>query len=202
MSDIVSKMQQEIINRSNLFEQQTKGTKDEYNIYKEHIQYVYKYVILLSKNKNVDHEVLELSALLHDISMTDSNLDRSKHNEYGAIIAEQLLRENNYKEEKIQLVKKCILNHSSKRASFRTTEEEKILVDADGLSHFDSIASLYSLAHNVMGLDDNETIKFIKDKLTKDYNEISNNLKYLIDDKYKKIMSVTSIEDLFKSISC
>ena len=41
-----------------------------------------------------------------------------------------------------------------------------------------------------MGLDDNETIKFIKDKLTKDYNEISNNLKYLIDDKYKKIMSV------------
>lgn len=202
MSDIVNKMLQEIINRSNAFEEQTKDTKDEYNIYREHIQYVYKYVVLLSENKNVDREVLELSALLHDIAMTDRSLDRAKHNEYSSVIAEQLLRENNYKEEKIQLVKKCILNHSSKRASFRTTEEEKILVDADGLSHFDSIASLYSLAHNVMGLDDNETIKFIKDKLTKDYNEISNNLKYLIDDKYKKIMSVTSIEDLFKSINC
>ena len=139
VSDIVNKMQQEIINRSNLFEEQTKGTKDEYNIYREHIQYVYKYVLLLSKDKNVDKEILELSALLHDISMTDINLDRSRHNEYGSLIAEQLLRDNNYPEDRVQFVKKCILNHSSKRAQFRTTEEEKILVDADGLSHFDSI---------------------------------------------------------------
>jgi HD superfamily phosphodiesterase len=91
MSEIVQKIQQEIIRRSNDFEEQTKGTKDEYNIYREHIQYVYKYVCLLSENKNVDHEVLELSALLHDIAMTDISLDRSKHNEYGAAIAEQLL---------------------------------------------------------------------------------------------------------------
>ena len=37
MSEIIQKMQQEIINRSNYFEEQTKGTKDEYNIYREHI---------------------------------------------------------------------------------------------------------------------------------------------------------------------
>ena len=54
MNDIVSKIQLEIINRSNAFEEQTKGTKDEFNIYREHIQYVYKYVKLLSENKNVD----------------------------------------------------------------------------------------------------------------------------------------------------
>ena len=196
MSDIVNKIRQEIINRSNKFEEQTRGTKDEYNVYKEHIQYVYKYVILLSENKNVDREVLELSALLHDIAMTDKNLDRSKHNEYGSVIAEQLLRKNNYSEDKVQLVKKCILNHSSKRAEFRTTEEERILVDADGLSHFDSINNLYSLAHNVMELNDEDTIKFIQDKLTKDYNEISNNLKYLINNKYNKVMSVKTIDEL------
>ena len=196
MSDIVNKMQQEIINRSNTFEEQTKGTKDEYNIYKEHIQYVYKYVVLLFENKNVDGEVLELSALLHDIAMTDRNLDRSKHNEYGSVIAEQLLRENNYPEDKIQLVKKCILNHSSKRAAFRTTKEERILVDADGLSHFDSINNLYSLAHNVMELNDEDAIKFIQDKLTKDYNEISDDLKYLIQEKYDKVMSIKAIDEL------
>ena len=197
MSDIVSKMKQEIINRSNSFEEQTKDTKDEYNIYREHIQYVYKYVCLLSKDKDVDHEVLELSALLHDIAMTDRTLDRSKHNEYGSEIAETLLRENNYPEDKIQFVKKCILNHSSKRAEYRTTEEEKILVNADGLSHFDSINNLYSLAHNVMELNDEETIKFIQDKLTRDYNEISNELKYLIQDKYNKVMNAKKIEDIF-----
>ena len=176
MSGIVQKMQQEIIRRSNDFEEQTKGTKDEYNVYREHIQYVYKYVCLLSENKNVDHEVLELSALLHDIAMTDISLDRSKHNEYGAAIAEQLLRENGYPEEKVQFVKKCILNHSSKRVEYRTTDEERILVDADGLSHFDSISNLYSLAHNVMELNNEDTIRFIQDKLTRDYKEISYDL--------------------------
>ena len=196
MSDIVRKMQQEIINRSNSFEEQTKGTKDEYNIYREHIQYVYKYVCLLSKDKDVDHEVLELSALLHDIAMTDKSLDRSKHNEYGSEIAEKLLRENDYPEEKVQFVKKCILNHSSKRAEYRTTEEEKILVDADGLSHFDSIRNLYNLAHNVMDLNDEDTIKFIQDKLTRDYNEISAELKYLIKDKYDKVINAESISEI------
>lgn len=48
--------------------------------------------------------------------MTDRCLDRTKHNEYGSVIAEQLLRKNNYPENKAQLVKKCILNHSSKQA--------------------------------------------------------------------------------------
>ena len=196
MNDIVDKMQQEIINRSNSFEEQTKGTKDEYNIYKEHIQYVYKYVLLLSKDKDVDYEVLKLSALLHDIAMTDKNLDRSKHNEYGAEIAEKILMNNNYPEDKIKLVKKCILNHSSKRAEYRTTEEERILVDADGLSHFDSINNLYSLAHNVMKLNDEESIKFIQDKLTRDYNEISDELKYLVKDKYEKVMNANSIIEI------
>ena len=198
MSDIVNKMKQEIIKRSNEFEEQTKGTKDEYNIYREHIQYVYKYVLLLSKDKDVDKEVLELSALLHDIAMTDKNLDRSRHNEYGSKIAEQLLRENNYPEDKIQFVKKCILNHSSKRAEYRTTLEERILVDADGLSHFDSINNLYNLAHNVMGLNDKDTVKYIQDKLTRDYNEISDELKYLINDKYNKIINIENVDEIKK----
>lgn len=196
MSEIVSKMLQEIIDRSNKFEEQTMGTKDEYNIYREHIQYVYRYVCILSKNRDVDHEVLELSALLHDISMTDSSLDRSRHNELGAEIAQNLLRENNYPEDKIRFVKKCILNHSSKRAEFRTTEEEKILVDADALAHFDSINSLYSLAKNVIGLNDEDTLKFIQDKLTRDYNEISDNIKYLIQGKYDEIMNATDINEI------
>lgn len=196
MEDIVLKIQQEIINRSNAFEERTKWTKDEYNIYNEHIQYVYNNVILLSKDKDVDIEVLRLSALLHDIAMTDENLDRSKHNEYWADIAEKLLKWYNYPEEKIQLVKKCILNHSSKRANFRTTQEEQILVNADSLSHFDSINNLLSLAHNVMNLDDDNCLKYIQEKLTKDYNELSSNLKPLVIEKYNKIMSAKELKDI------
>lgn len=68
------------MDRSARFEEHT---KDEYNIFREHVQYVYKYVVMLSDGKNVDGEVLELAALLHDISMTDWTLDRSRHNEFG-----------------------------------------------------------------------------------------------------------------------
>lgn len=196
MDNIVDIVKQEIIKRSNMFEEQTKGTKDEYNLYEEHVKYVHKYVLLLSKGKDVDKEVVELSALLHDISMTDSTLDRERHNEYGEKIAEEILNNLNYPKEKIELVKKCILNHSSKRIDFRTTQEEQILVNADGLSHFDAIYSLYTLAHDVMNLSDQESLKFIQEKLTRDYNEISDDLKYLIEDKYKKIMSATTIKDI------
>jgi uncharacterized protein len=196
MSQIVEKMRQEIMDRSARFEEQTKGTKDEYNIYREHIQYVYKYVVMLSKDKNVDLEVLELVALLHDISMTDMALDRSRHNEYGAEIAEQLLRENNYPEDKTQLVKRCILNHSKRRQQYRSTEEEQILVDADGLSHFDTVKTLYSLPSKVMGLSEEDSVRFVQDKLTGDYNELSDNLKYLVKDKYDRIMAAKCADDI------
>ena len=196
MSQIVEKMRQEIMERSARFEEQTKGTKDEYNIYREHIQYVYKYVVLLSKDKNVDKEVLELSALLHDISMTDMTLDRSRHNEFGADIAEQLLRESNYPEDKVQLVKKCILNHSKRRSEYRTTEEEQILVDADCLSHFDAIKKLYSLPNLVMGLNEEDSVRFVQDKLTGDYNELSDDLKYLVKEKYDRVMAAKCSDDI------
>jgi len=196
MSQIVEKMRQEIIDRSARFEELTKGTKDEYNIYREHIQYVYKYVVMLSKDKNVDGEVLELAALLHDISMTDMSLDRSRHNEYGAGIAEQLLRESNYPEDKTQLVKRCILNHSKRRQQYRSTEEERILVDADGLSHFDVVKTLYSLPSKVMGLNEEDSVRFVQDKLTGDYNELSDDLKYLVKEKYDRIMAAKCEDDI------
>ncbi|MBP5415948.1 MAG: HD domain-containing protein [Clostridiales bacterium] len=196
MSQIVEKMRQEIIDRSARFEELTKGTKDEYNIYREHIQYVYKYVVMLSKDKNVDGEVLELAALLHDISMTDMSLDRSRHNEYGAGIAEKLLRESNYPEDKTQLVKRCILNHSKRRQQYRSTEEEQILVDADGLSHFDVVKTLYSLPSKVMGLNEEDSVRFVQDKLTGDYNELSDDLKYLVKEKYDRIMTAKCEDDI------
>lgn len=189
-------MRQEIIDRSARFEELTKGTKDEYNIYREHIQYVYKYVVMLSKDKNVEGEVLELAALLHDISMTDMSLDRSRHNEYGAGIAEQLLRESNYPEDKTELVKRCILNHSKRRQQYRSTEEEQILVDADGLSHFDVVKTLYSLPSKVMGLNEEDSVRLVQDKLTGDYNELSDDLKYLVKEKYDRIMAAKCEDDI------
>ena len=47
-----------------------------------------------------------------------------------------------------------------------------------------------------MGLNDKDTIKFIQDKLTKNYNEISDDLKYLIQEKYDSVMNIKTIDEL------
>ena len=187
MNDIVELIKEEIIDRSNKFEKETKGTKDEYNLYKEHVSYVYKYASMMAIEKNADLEIVKLSALLHDISMTDFELDRSRHNEYSSNIAEELLLKENYPKEKIEKIKNCILNHSSSRKEYRTTLEEQILVDADAMAHFDCIDSLYSLAHKTLGLSEYESLNFVKEKLTKDYNEISDEAKKYVKDIYEKI---------------
>lgn len=197
-TNVVNFAKNEIIRRSNKFQSETNGTKDEYNLWLEHVQYVYKYALLIAKDKDVDLEVVQLSALLHDISMTDRRLDRSKHSEYSAEIAGQLLHDFGYPQDKIELVKKCILNHSSKRKDYRTTEEEGILVNADAMAHFDCVDSLYSLASNVMGLNENDSIQFIKDKLTRDYMEIDDDVKKLVRDRYEKVMNSSSISEKFE----
>ena len=63
----------------------------------------------------------------------------------------------------------------------------RILVDADAMAHFDCIDSLYSLAHKVMGLNEEESLNFVKEKLAKDYNEISDDAKKYVSDKYFEI---------------
>lgn len=196
MSNIVEIIRKEIIDRSNRFEEETKGTKEEYNLYLEHVQYVYRNAVMIAKNKNVDKEVVELSALLHDIAMTDKSLDRSRHNEYGALIAEALLKGLNYPTSKVELIKKCILNHSSNRKDFRTTDEEKVLVNADAMAHFDYIDDLYALASKELELDEAESVKFVQEKLTKDYNEIDEEIKNIVQDKYINIMNAKSKNDL------
>lgn len=193
---IIEQVKKIIIDRSNKFQEETKGTKDEYNLWLEHVQYVYKYAVMIANNKNVDQEVVELSALLHDIAMTDRNLERSKHNEYGSEIAEQILLEIGYNPERIELVKKCILNHSSKRKKFRTTEEERILVNADAMAHFDCIESIYSLATKVMGLNEEDSVQFVKDKLTKDYLEIDEEVRQIVREKYNMIMKSTDMDEV------
>ena len=46
-----------------------------------------------------------------------------------------------------------------------------------------------------MELKDEETLKFIQDKLTRDYNEIRDELKYLINDKYNQVMNAKNIDE-------
>ena len=48
----------------------------------------------------------------------------------------------------------------------------------------------------VMGLNEEDSVRFVQDKLTGDYNELSDDLKYLVKDKYDMVMAAKSADDI------
>lgn len=66
-----------------------------------------------------------------NIAMPSEYGEREQHHIYGAEIAKQLLTELNYPKERIEQVKKCVLNHRGSKDRPRNTIEEQCVADAD-----------------------------------------------------------------------
>ncbi len=102
-----------------------------------HIMRVYNFCLLIAKNeKNVNLEVLKISALLHDIGGKKEILDKTgeiNHAIVSAEIAERILKDLGYSEQKIEKIKHCISTHRFKGDARPKTIEAKILSDADKL---------------------------------------------------------------------
>ena len=112
-----------------------------------HIKIVYELARKYASEYGANTEIVALAALLHDVaSVTDASYVE-EHHIIGAKIAEQLLLESNYPIEKIELVKKCILNHRGSKLAKKTTPEEICVADMDAMAHFYSIPSLLSMVY-------------------------------------------------------
>lgn len=110
-----------------------------------HIESVAKNAELLAEKYGADKEVVIIASWLHDIaSITDYSM-YEEHHVYGAKIAEDILNELNYEDEKMELVQKCVFNHRGSVNLEKLSKEELCVADADAISHFDSVPSV--LAH-------------------------------------------------------
>lgn len=91
---------------------------------------------------------------------------RADHHINGAEIAEKLLKDFNYPNEKIIKLKNIVLHHrSSKNAE---TIEELCVADADIMAHFDNILMMFS---SIFGLHQNNLVdgrNILKNALIKD----------------------------------
>lgn len=182
--------------KKELLEITSKSTdKDGYDFFEDHIKYVVNNALYLAKKYKADYEIVELSALLHDISMPANVGPRDKHHIYSAKMAEELLVKYNYPQDKIEKVKQCILKHRGNKNLPRNTIEEKIVADADVISHFDSLPSLFSHAFKELDLDLHEGTKYVKNKLERDYNKLSPKTKALMNDRYNNIIEVLFINN-------
>ena len=152
-----------------------------------HIILVVEYAKELSEKLNADVEIVEISAWLHDIGSIICG--RENHHLTGAEIAEKKLKELNYPDEKIEKVKKCILNHRGSIGNNLESVEEQILVEADCLPCFDHLEGQFLWVIERDGIKNQQEIrKIIRQKFINKYNQISLEGKKLIKPKYDAVM--------------
>ncbi|WP_102399124.1 HD domain-containing protein [Haloimpatiens massiliensis] len=109
----------------------------------DHVFRVYNLCLLISKyEKDADLEVLIPAALLHDIARVEESKDKTgkvDHAILGSEIAEGILKNLQYEEEKIESIKHCIVAHRFRTGNEPNTIEAKILFDADKLDAIGAI---------------------------------------------------------------
>ena len=155
-----------------------------------HIKIVYELAKKYASEYGADLEIVAIAALLHDIASVTDKSFKEEHHIIGADIAEQLLLAEKYPIEKIELIKKCILNHRGSRLVDKTSPEEICIADSDAMAHFYSIPSLLSMVYREMGLSIDEGSKFVMDKLDRSYNKMSDKGKVLVKVQYESAKNI------------
>jgi uncharacterized protein len=118
----------------------------------DHVMRVYNLCKLIAETEsNVEMDVLEPAALLHDIARVKESNDNSGETDHavlGAEMAGEILNELAYPPDLIEKIKHCILTHRYRTNNEPKTIEAKILFDADKLDVIGSvgIARTYMLA--------------------------------------------------------
>ena len=180
MNNIIENVKNEMIKICE--ENKKKSNFDHWN---NHIRIVYERGHELAIERNADIEIVDLSTILHDVARVKGVGPIEEHNIYGAEVAEEILKKYNYPEEKIERVKRCIYNHIDNP---KESVEEEIVGDADALSHFDDLSTLYYLAFRMLKLDFDQAKDFIKKKLEFDYNKLSKYGKNKYKERYELIV--------------
>ena len=120
---------------------------------------------LMEKGIEVDLEVLELAALLHDIGR---NISEERHAIVSAEIARQILNSLGYSKDKIEKVVKAILAHSYSARIKPETIEGAILSDADKLDALGAIGIARVFMYGgAKGRSIEDSIKHIEEKILK-----------------------------------
>ncbi len=180
----------DIINQIKDFtENECKKTSSKYGYepFPFHFVPVVNYAEKLSNELGGDKEVILISAWLHDIGSIIHG--RENHHITGAKIAEEKLTELKYPDEKIKLVKKCILNHRGSQQNQRESIEEQIIAEADVMSNFDNLSGIFKAAFIYENKTQGEAKDSVKQKLEQKWKQLHfEKSKKIIKPKFEAMM--------------
>jgi len=127
-----------------------------------HIWRTVYYAVLLAKHYKADVEEAIAGALLHDID----GIVAGTKNDFvaGQKIAKSILKTNGYSDAFIEKIQGVILTHSSGSTIKPRTKLEKIVANADALSHFEMLP-LYFHAQGAKQIMFSEALKEVRAKL-------------------------------------
>ena len=135
-----------------------------------HFKPTVEYAEKLCDKLGGDKEIILIAAWMHDIGSIIKG--RNDHHITGAEIAEKKLKELKYPQNKIEVVKKCILNHRGSK-NFKTESiEEQIVAEADTLSNFNNLSGIFRAALVYENLGQGEAKKAVKTKLKNKWNQL------------------------------
>ena len=156
-----------------------------YGIWTHHILIVVKYAKIMAKKIGADEEIVELAALLHDYASVKDLKLYEDHHINSAELAEKLLNEFNYPQNKIDQVKQCILCHRGSKVVEKLSKESLCVADADSMAHFASIPSLFFLAFSKHKMNINEANDWLIQKLRRSWNKLSPKAKKIMKGHYE-----------------
>lgn len=170
----------------------SKSNKYGYGIWSHHIKPMLKISSKLAGFYNAEEEIVIIATLLHDLAGIRDDSKTKEHHIYGAMEAEEILRKYNYPDDGIEKVKKCILNHRGSVNNIKDSVEEICVADADAMTHIEQIGSLFYLVYKEMDMGIEEGIEYIKGKINRDWNKMSEKSKVMFKYKYEKVIDVIS----------
>ena len=167
---------------------------DNYDFWNNHIKFVVDEALKLASVYGADKEIVELGALLHDIALISNIGTKADHHIQGAKIAEEILTNLKYPQDKREKVVNCVLHHrSSKNAE---NIEELCVCDGDILAHFDNIPNAFVVGVKKHNFSKSEQFKAW---LAGDYDDLSEQTKIAFKDRFNAIMS-TLFNDVWENI--
>ena len=169
-----------------IFEQCQKDTnKYGMNPYYFHFVPMAEYALQLAQTRWADIEIVWISAWLHDVWSIMWQYEN--HNVWWADHAEKILAEWGLETNKIEAIKHCIFAHRGSHEIARETIEAECICDADAMSHFKDITSLFYLAIHTHQLEWEQAHKFVREKLDRSYTKMTPIAKEIIKDKYDAV---------------
>ncbi len=162
------------------------------NDYKYHVSIVVESALKLAKIKKADLEIVEISALLHDVGrakLSDSETTKTgEHHKDSAKMAKAFLSKINYPKYKLDKVLGCILAHRGQKGGYPPkTQEEIIISNADAMAHFISFLDLYFVFIGKEGFE--KGISLLKKKMDRSWSEklTMSEAKKLVKNEYEAV---------------